>query len=181
MNNQTLSFPQEYLIKEYFSLSIKQKVTTTTIVMQLLNNEVNTSTIPATVHLLQMHLPSVLRTTCYNDNDIPFHIEVKQTEIGHLFEHILLEYLCQLKIAKGFRRATFSGRTRWNWIKDPRGKFHIRVTCGAKDSGIFPLAIKKTIRLMKIILQSGEDQQIAQQLLTGASNGIKNGNGTRNQ
>ena len=94
----------------------------------------------------------MLLTQCFNDDGLPFRMEVKHTEIGHLFEHILLEYLCQGKIAKGAQRASYSGNTKWNWIKEPRGTFHIRLSCGMKDADILPAAMDKTISLMKVIL-----------------------------
>src|ERR1700761_2246371 len=86
---------QKYFVENLFSLAITQKQTRTQITMDLLYNQINTKEIPFITDLLQKNLPSVLQTTCYNDLDLPFHVEVKNTEIGHLFEHILLEYLCQ--------------------------------------------------------------------------------------
>lgn len=125
--------------------------------MLLLKDPVNTSDIPSTYDVLQYFLPGVLNTECFNDQGLPFSREVKKTEIGHLFEHILLEYMCQLKIGKGYKSAIYAGRTKWNWERDPRGVFHIRINCTLKDADIFPPALEKSIKLMKIILgrQSG--------------------------
>jgi hypothetical protein len=168
-------------IENLFSLSVTQKNTSTKIIMQLHSNEVNTSHIPFIVDLLKIKLPSVLLTKCFNDDNLPFCDEVRNTEIGHLFEHILLEYLCQLKIAKGHNRASFAGRTRWNWIKDPKGKFHIHLNCGMKDADILPAAIEKTITLMKFVLQYEQESLFSAGSLPGAElrltrkNGIKNG------
>lgn len=181
---------QEHTIENLFSLAITQQSRSTKIHMQLLNNRVNTSDIPLVVDLLNQHLPNVLLTQCFNEEDLPFDVEVKNTEIGHLFEHILLEYLCQLKIGKGSVNASYSGRTSWNWVRDPMGTFHIRLSCGIKDADILPLAVEKTISLMKVLLQ--EDLPIADTLtiredgettLTfkesatylSAENGLKNG------
>ncbi len=153
--------------------------------MQLYGNEVNTSHIPTIVDLLKMNLPNVLLTKCFNDDNLPFRIEVKNTEIGHLFEHILLEYLCQLKIAKGFNSATYAGRTRWNWVKDPRGKFHIHLNCGVKDADILPVAIEKTVHLMKLIMLHEQASLFSASELPGAQlklstrNGLKNGKRVR--
>ncbi len=141
-------------IENLFSLAITQRITSTQITMQSLSEHVNTAHLPRVVALLHIHLPTVLQTTCYNDENLPFVREVEQTEIGHLFEHILLEYLCQLKIAKGHSSAVFSARTRWNWVRDPWGKFHIRLSCGQKDADILPIAVEKTIALMRIIMAS---------------------------
>ena len=120
---------QKYFVDNLFSLAIIQKQTRTKIIMDLLYNQINTKEIPFIEDLLKENLPSVLAATCYNDLDLPFDEEVRNTEIGHLFEHILLEYLCQNRLAKGAKRATFSGRTKWNWTRDPFGRFHIHLTC----------------------------------------------------
>jgi len=172
---------QDQTFENLFSLTVTQKNTSTKIIMQLHRNEVNTSHLPFIVDLLKMNLPNVLSTRCFNDENLPFREEVRNTEIGHLFEHILLEYLCQLKIAKGFNRASFAGRTRWNWIKDPRGKFHIHLNCGMKDSDILPVAIEKTVSLMKFILLEEQQAMFFDYKYPGARmrlsrrNGLKNG------
>jgi hypothetical protein len=154
MQPYSLIAPVEYRIESLFSIHLTQKTSSTRIILQSLNQYVNTGHITLIDELLKKHLPTVLMTQCFNEENLPFSIEVRNTEIGHLFEHILLEYLCQLKIAKGANSAVFHGRTRWNWLKDPRGKFHIRLNCGTKDADILPIAMKKTIELMKIILQT---------------------------
>jgi len=141
--------------------------------MLMRQSSVNTSDFPHTYRTLKTFLPSVLTTECFNDENLPFSQEVKSTEIGHLFEHILLEYMCQLKIAKGHKSAVFAGKTRWNWERDPRGTFHIRVNCTLKDVDIFPTALNKTIALMKIILNSKSTLPTQQPLFY--HNGLKNG------
>jgi hypothetical protein len=172
---------QEQIIENLFSLNVTQKNSSTKIIMQLHGSEVNTSHIPYIVDLLKINLPNVLLTKCFNDDNLPFQDEVRNTEIGHLFEHILLEYLCQLKIAKGFNRASYAGRTRWNWIKDPKGKFHIQLNCGIKDADILPLAIEKTVTLMTIIMKEEQAGLFSAKNLPGAKlrwtkrNGVKNG------
>lgn len=170
---------REFVVENFFHLIIAQRNTSTKIVMQLMNNQLNTATVPSIVSLLKYHLPNVLLTKCYNDDNLPFSIEVKNTETGHLFEHILLEYLCQLKIAKGHSRASYVGRTRWNWIRDPKGKFHIHLTCGKKDADILPIAIEKTIDLMKILYLSQQPALFPLLKAPSYSNGLKNGERTK--
>jgi hypothetical protein len=170
---------QQFLVENLFSLDVIQKQTTTRIVMQMLYNQVNTREIPHIVELLQAHLPNVLRTQCFNDDGLPFSMEVRHTELGHLFEHILLEYLCQGKIAKGANQASYSGNTKWNWIKDPRGKFHIRLSCGMRDADILPAALERTIDLMKIILAHHQTPLFINKPLYGPKNGLKNGRRSR--
>jgi hypothetical protein len=165
---------QKYFVENMFSLAIKQKRTSTQITMDLLYNQLNTTEIPYLMDVLQEKLPSVLLTKCYNDLGLPFNEEVLNTEIGHLFEHILLEYLCQHKIAKGARQATYAGRTRWNWNRDPLGRFHIHLTCGTKDADILPPALENTVSLMKLILDYNKPLFMIDSDLT-AQNGLKNG------
>lgn len=164
---------RHYSVENLFLLAITQQQTKTKIHMQLLSKHLNTSHIPYIEQLLKQHLPNVLLTECFNDDNIPFAIEVKNTEIGHLFEHILLEYLCQLKIAKGFSRAVFAGRTRWNWIRDPKGTFHIHLNCGMQDADILPIALEKTINLMKIILLTKQAPLLPQRRYFYSRNGLK--------
>lgn len=176
--NQVLSpEAQKYFVENLFSLAIVQKRTSTKITMDLHYNQLNTSEIPSLVEMLEQKLPSVLATTCYNDMELPFHVEVRNTEIGHLFEHILLEYLCQHKIAKGARAATFAGRTKWNWKRDPMGRFHIHLSCGAKDSDILPLALEQTVNLMKIILGFEQPLFVTEAAQAAKTDGLKNGEG----
>lgn len=167
------NLPFEYHVEKLFSLEVMQKTTSTKIIMQSHHKHVNTGYIPFVDEILEKHLPTVLLTQCFNDENLPFAMEVKSTEIGHLFEHILLEYLCQIKIAKGAQSAVFSGKTSWNWLKDPRGKFHIRLTCGSRDADILPLALEKTIHLMKIVL--GTEQATLFPKVKTKRNGLKNG------
>lgn len=142
------------VFKDFFSLSILVSKNHTEIVMKMNTRTVNTIDIPLTYSLLQTHLPSILRAQCFNDEGTPFYEEVKQTELGHLFEHILLEYLCMLKISSGYNRATFAGTTNWNWKKDPRGTFHIHLTAGVKDAHFFSDGLEKTMNLFEKIMES---------------------------
>lgn len=137
---------------DLFSLSIEHSKIHTFIHMSLMTECVNTRDIPWTLMLLQKQLPSILQSTCYNDENIPFAVEVQRTEIGHLFEHILLEYLCEEKMRKGCDEATFSGRTRWNWQEDPYGMFHIVINMRITDADIFPTALGRSIMLIKRIM-----------------------------
>jgi hypothetical protein len=164
-----------YNIENSFSLFIQQNTTSARIKMILLKDPVNTADIPYAFDILKNFLPSVLTTECFNDERLPFSQEVRRTEIGHLFEHILLEYMCQLKIAKGHKSAVYAGRTSWNWERDPRGIFHIHINCKLKDADILPFALNKSIALMKIILQNNfsYNSKPSADLYLGLKNGKK--------
>ncbi len=121
--------------------------------MQVFTKEVHTGKMSHTLPTLKKLLPTILKSTCFNENNIPFSIEVLRTELGHLFEHILLEYLCQLKLRKGYEEAMFSGTTDWNWNKYPRGTFQITVSVGEEDLDIFPEAFMKTVTLFELLME----------------------------
>jgi hypothetical protein len=120
--------------------------------LQIHNHTVNTRSLPHTFSLLQQNCPQVLDSECFNNQNLAFDEEVKATEIGHLFEHILLEYLCQEKEAAGFSNLSFSGRTNWNWDRSPYGCFHISIQLPWLDHPFLESALFKTILLTEKIL-----------------------------
>src|SRR4051812_19075040 len=125
LNNQTIN---PYLLSsQNYQLAIKNSSSGTFIKMSLFTDYYHTNSLPQTSPILQEELPPVLKTQCFNELNLPFSSEVKNTEIGHLFEHILLEYLCQEKIADGYKKASFRGVTRWNWKNEAKGTFHIMI------------------------------------------------------
>lgn len=142
------------IMTDLFDLKVTPKNKTTSITLTMNLNLVTTSAIPMTFLLLERWLPKVLESTCYNDDDLPFKLEVSNTEIGHLFEHILLEYLCELKISQGNRYASYSGVTNWNWHKEKRGIFHINIKAGIKDQVIFWKALDKAVTMTIMVLRS---------------------------
>jgi hypothetical protein len=78
---------------------------------------------------------------------LPFAEEVKHTEMAHLFEHILLDQLCQEKSAEV--DAEYSGQTQWNWNKHPIGSFQVTVGSAKKEERYLAIALNKTINLME--------------------------------
>lgn len=137
----------------FYNLAVKNSAYGTQIKMTLTTDYFHTNYLPKTSRLLERLLPEVLETKCFNDMNLPFNEEVKNTEIGHLFEHILLEYLCQVKIGDGYQRASFKGLTNWNWKKDPRGTFHITIETKPKDIIYLQYALEKSIELLNRILE----------------------------
>ncbi len=115
---------------------------------------VNTRDFSYTLNFLKEKFPSVLSTKCFNSKNLPFVVEVEQTEVGHLFEHVLLDQLCFMKMDNGSNRAEFSGRTSWNWEKDPIGVFHITLNLKKQDLEFLNAALKKTIALIESLLSS---------------------------
>lgn len=146
---------RSFSISEHFySLEVDHKKQSTELTMSLTIPTINTRYIPLTFTILKKSLPSIFDSMCFNDDKLPFIKEVKATEVGHLFEHVLLEYLCEEKLSCGFSDVEYSGETKWNWREDPRGTFHITISRTENDQDIFTAALAKTIKLVNSILQS---------------------------
>lgn len=109
---------------------------------------------PQTYEILSEKLPDVLNTVCHNPKNLPFNEHVKDTVLGHMFEHILIEYLCHEKIKSGADEAEYSGVTVWDWTKDKEGVFHINIKLSIKEENIFFNALKKALELFEEILSS---------------------------
>jgi hypothetical protein len=138
---------------DLFLLDFKQETSETNITMRLLTPLVRTVNLPNTYTTLLEVLPSIFDSKCFNDKKFSFSKEVLNTEIGHLFEHILLEYLTQLKFSYDNKNVSYSGLTSWDWHKEEQGVFHIRVDIGNFDSYIFAVALEKSTKLLNKILK----------------------------
>lgn len=141
---------------DFFSLAVNYYRNKTFLTMKLFTSIVSTSELPTTMPILQEFLPSILRSACFNEAKLPFRQEVKKTEIGHLFEHILLEYLCKIKTTKGYKNVEFSGVTNWNWIKHPRGTFHIQINAASEIKTILPQALLESSNLIRLIMETSQ-------------------------
>ena len=129
--------------------------------MKLFIPVVNTRDLPHTDQFLKENFPSVLTTECFNDDNLPFNIEVKATELGHLFEHILLDQLCLIKLSSGdYHQAMFTGRTDWDWGRDQRGIFHITISVSESENYLLARAIKKTVALTESLINASSQNEI---------------------
>jgi len=151
---KTALIPYHTFSSDLFSASVYLAHQKTTIDMSVLGITVNTLQLPKTYQILKEQLPSILASKCFNDKGLPFRKEVYNTEIGHLFEHIMLEYLCDLKSEQGFSQVEYRGVTDWNWKVDEMGTFHISINSGIEDKNIIKGAFEKSIQLIRIILRS---------------------------
>ncbi|HSX40687.1 MAG TPA: hypothetical protein VLF68_03675 [Candidatus Saccharimonadales bacterium] len=154
-----IPFSPDTLSSDYYRLNVSTFHDKTTIIMQLSFPVMTTASLPQTYNLLENFLPSIHVSKCFNDKHYSFRREVRSTEIGHLFEHILLEFLCKEKMSKGFEDAEFRGITHWDWNTDIRGTFHITINCGYIDAQLFPKALYKSVLLLNKILDSGKTIQ----------------------
>jgi hypothetical protein len=141
-----------YIVPDLFGLTIISDNTSTNIDMKLFIQDVTTTNMPHVLGFLKINLPTILQSTCFNDKKQSFAKEVVNTEIGHLFEHILLEYLCREKINAGHNEAMFSGITKWNWNKEEYGTFHIHIDITKREGDLLYFALEHSILLLKRIL-----------------------------
>lgn len=123
--------------------------------MQCAPDVTNTSQLPHTYKMLNEMLPTVFKSRCFNEQNYPFSVEVKKTEMAHLFEHIMLEYICQAMIANGESKVSVSGVTDWNWKRDPIGTFHITLHVGRNNHKAFTPAFEKSVKFFRTLV----DQQ----------------------
>lgn len=143
--------PRKTFNSSNYSLTLRSAKQGTKMKMNV-KGAVNTREIPKTYSTLKKLLPSIFLSECFNDEKLPFKKEVEETEIGHLFEHILLEELCRVKASKGFKKVVFSGVTKWNWIEDEFGTFHIEVDAGFNDFDILEEAVESSLVVFNQIL-----------------------------
>lgn len=156
-----------FYLSDRFSLHVGTDEYKTHIDMSLFISSVNTCDFPQTINFLKKNFPSVLRTQCFNYKNFSFDKEVASTELGHLFEHILLDQLCVQKMNLGLNRVSYSGRTSWNWEKDKRGMFHILINVKKKDQIFLDKALTDTINLFeKILINEQQPRQIFEEKLS---------------
>lgn len=156
LSSATLS-TTNFLSNDLFHLNFSPQLQSTNIIIKFDTKDLNTKNIPKTLEFLKLYLPNIAGAKCYNPENLPFMQEAAQTEIGHLFEHILLEYLSDESISIYKNRLLFSGVTTWNWKKEEKGVFRINITVGEKDKEIFINALEKSAILLKKILVSNSN------------------------
>lgn len=135
-----------------FSLDLSETKFGVRLTMALCTESLTTRFFPGTYLILSQHLPRIFKSRCFNQGNLPFCREVQDTEMGHLFEHILLEYLCELKISRGASRAIFRGETWWDWRVSRRGTYFIDIQSFSLDKKLFNEALRKSIKLFNIII-----------------------------
>lgn len=137
-----------------FELKYSFENDTMTLYLQILLPHVSTSAVPHAIKFLTQHSPGVLRTKCFNDAGLPFFIEAKNTELGHLFEHLLLDQLCYKKISNGHESAEFRGITQWDWENEPYGSFRITIHLPSEDLSFFAKSLQSTITIFEKFIES---------------------------
>lgn len=125
----------------------------TVIEMTVKNGFLKTGLFPMTRTILLARVPEVLETQCFNDEQLAFYDEVVDTEIAHLFEHLVLEYICQLKIMAGYKSADHCGRTYWNTQSD-NGIFRVKIDACFRDRDFVVAAVAQSVKIIEEIFAS---------------------------
>lgn len=108
-----------------------------------------TSSIPGLAQRMLEVLPTLETHRCDNPDGRPFAEEIADTEVPHLFEHIIMEIMA----LSGSPR-TLKGQTRWDFRRDGRGIF--RVSVEYDDDLVCLGAIKLANQVMQHLLGAGD-------------------------
>lgn len=114
-------------------------------------DRLNTSEFPDMYAKLLGTIPTVLTTECANPKNLPFSEEVGQTEVGHLFEHVLLEYMA-LNKEKFVKNFTISGRTFWDSYNMKPNEFTVEIYCQLQDFPVFERSLQPACDLVSSII-----------------------------
>jgi hypothetical protein len=140
---------------KFYSVTLSTFERKTQIVMHFNTPQVTTHAMPHVARILKSDLPSIYAAKCFNEFNLPFSQEMNATELGHLYEHILLEYLADLTLQHKKVDREYSGITEWNWKTQKKGTFYISVDIGLKDRSILLLGLARANHLIeKILTQS---------------------------
>lgn len=93
-------------------------------------------------------LPGLANHRCHNDVGRTFAEEIGDTELPHLFEHVVLELMAEAGSPRSLK-----GETAWDFKRDGRGVF--RVSLEYDDDLVCLGAIKIADRVMRFVLEGG--------------------------
>lgn len=108
---------------------------------------IHTSALPITEAFLAQEIASIFGNQCFNGKNKSFRAEASSTEIGHLFEHLILEYI-KLLAEKVYGGVCVSGETIWNWKEMGYGTFLIKIDFGQNYRGCIEDAILNAAKLL---------------------------------
>lgn len=98
-------------------------------------------------------LPGLARHRCENDEGRSFAEELPDTEVAHLFEHVVLELMAEAGSPRSLR-----GETVWDFRMNGRGVFHVSLEYD--DDLVCLGAIKSAAHLMGYLLDGGDAPDI---------------------
>ncbi|MDO9557084.1 MAG: hypothetical protein Q7J82_05825 [Coriobacteriia bacterium] len=98
-------------------------------------------------------LPGLKQHMCDNAQGITFAEEIADTEVPHLFEHVVIELMTRAGSPRGLK-----GETQWDFNRDGHGTF--RVSFEYDDDLVCLGAIKTADRVMVHILEDTEPPDV---------------------
>lgn len=121
-----------------------------------------TTQLPEISSHLNTLLPEILVAACDNPKQLPFYLEMMDTQTAHLFEHIVLEYLCKLRLNEGAQEASYEGRTFWDATNPSGEESTIAVSRQGETILHFAHAVRLSAKLLTRLIH------ITQAAYTGA-------------
>jgi hypothetical protein len=114
----------------------------------------STSQFPQLSNDLRVLLPEIMVAQCDNAKDLPFCEELKETQTAHLFEHMVLEYLCKLRLRCGFGEASYEGRTFWDTLIATGENSLIAISRHGESKQEFAEAVTLSQQLLTQLIQN---------------------------
>ncbi len=114
----------------------------------------STSKFPQLMEDLRILLPEIMVAQCDNPNNTPFCEEMKETQTAHLFEHMILEYLCKLRLRSGSSEASYEGRTFWDTTKAPGENSMIAISRQGESQLVFEEAVTLSMQLLTQLIKN---------------------------
>ncbi len=141
-----------------FRFSVRVGMNQTVMRMTCYTDKIYTSFYSSTYKNLLAHLPGIFNCQCFNRDNKNFAEESKNTEIAHLFEHIFIQYFCEIKANYCNCAIECEGYTEWDWVENPPGTFTIILNIGKKDLKYIAKALERSIALFNKIIAENEDE-----------------------
>ncbi len=143
-----------------YNFEISLNKTSTIIKMVSKTSKFYSSDYEETCGVLWRELPEIFTCKCFNGFHKSFLEEVQDTEIAHLFEHIFIQYFCNVKSVVAQVECECAGETVWNWEKDVPGTFFITINVGEEELTNISKALAKTMVLFEKIVTNSEREKV---------------------
>jgi len=141
-----------------YELEINPQLKTTLFCLTVRPELLYASAFPTLVETLTKKVLNIFSCECFNPHGNAFKKEVVNTETGHLFEHILLEFLCDEKLKYGYRQVEYNGMTQWNWKEEKPGVYNICIDVSSNEYEILTQALSKTLDVINGLI---DDRHLA--------------------
>jgi hypothetical protein len=114
----------------------------------------STTQLPTLQSDIRTLLPEILVAACDNPDNKPFFKEMLDTQTAHLFEHMVLEYLCKLRLNEGASEASYEGRTFWDARRPTGEESTIAVSRQGESKSQFMRAVRLSSKLLNTLLSN---------------------------